>query len=85
MNSRPGAVFVVDITHDVNAVREATKLGVPVVAMVDTNADPSSVKFPIPCNDDAIKAIELVVGYAQQAVADGKAKAKQNVDKTEAK
>jgi small subunit ribosomal protein S2 len=85
MNSRPGAVFVVDITHDVNAVREATKLGVPVVAMVDTNADPTSVKFPIPCNDDAIKAIELVVGYIQQAVEAGKAKAKQNVDKTEAK
>jgi len=85
MNSRPGAVFVVDITHDVNAVREATKMGVPVVALVDTNADPSSVKFPIPCNDDAIKAIELVVGYVQQAIEAGKAKAKQNVDKTEAK
>jgi small subunit ribosomal protein S2 len=85
MNSRPGAVFVVDITHDVNAVREATKMGVPVVAMVDTNADPTSVKFPIPCNDDAIKAIELIVGYVQQAVEAGKAKAKQSVDKTEAK
>jgi small subunit ribosomal protein S2 len=85
MNSRPGAVFVVDITHDVNAVREATKMGVPDVAMVDTNADPTSVKFPIPCNDDAIKAIELIVGYVQQAVEAGKAKAKQSVDKTEAK
>ena len=85
MNSRPGAVFVVDITHDVNAVREATKMGIPVVALVDTNADPTNVKFPIPCNDDAIKAIELVVGYIQQAVEAGKAKAKQNVDKTEAK
>lgn len=85
MNSRPGAVFVVDITHDVNAVREAAKMGVPVVALVDTNADPTSVKFPIPCNDDAIKAIELVVGYVQQAVEAGKAKAKQNVDKTETK
>jgi small subunit ribosomal protein S2 len=85
MNSRPGAVFVVDITHDVNAVREAAKMGVPVVAMVDTNADPTSVKFPIPCNDDAIKAIELIVSYVQQAVEAGKAKAKQNVDKTETK
>jgi small subunit ribosomal protein S2 len=78
-------VFVVDITHDVNAVREAAKMGVPVVAMVDTNADPTSVKFPIPCNDDAIKAIELIVSYVQQAVEAGKAKAKQNVDKTETK
>jgi small subunit ribosomal protein S2 len=85
MNSRPGAVFVVDITHDVNAVREAAKMGVPVVAMVDTNADPTSVKYPIPCNDDAIKAIELIVSYVQQAVEAGKAKAKQNVDKTETK
>lgn len=85
MNSRPGAVFVVDIVHDVNAVREATKMGIPVVALVDTNADPSSVKYPIPCNDDAIKAIQLVVGYAQQAIVAGKAKAKQPEDKTEAK
>ncbi|CAN5349094.1 30S ribosomal protein S2 [soil metagenome] len=85
MNSRPGAVFVVDIVHDVNAVREATKMGIPVVAIVDTNADPSSVKFPIPCNDDAIKAIQLVVGYAQQAIVAGKAKAKQPEDKTETK
>lgn len=84
MNSRVGAVFVVDITHDVNAVREATKMGIPVVAIVDTNADPSAVKYPIPCNDDAIKAIQLVVGYVQQAVETGKAKAKESKDKTEA-
>ncbi len=85
MNSRVGAVFIVDIVHDVNAVREATKMGIPVVALVDTNADPSSVKYPIPCNDDAIKAIQLVVGYVQQAIEAGKAKAKQPEDKTEAK
>ncbi len=84
MNSRPGAVFVVDITHDDNAVSEANKLGIPVVALVDTNADPSRVRYPIPCNDDAIKAIELMVGYVQQAIEAGKAKAKQPVDKTEA-
>ncbi len=84
MNSRPGAVFVVDITHDDNAVSEANKLGIPVVALVDTNADPSRVRYPIPCNDDAIKAIELMVGYVQQAIETGKAKAKQPVDKTEA-
>jgi small subunit ribosomal protein S2 len=85
INSRPGAVFVVDIVHDVNAVREANKMGIPVVALVDTNADPSSVKYPVPCNDDAIKAIQLVVDYVQQAIETGKAKAKQNVDKTEVK
>jgi small subunit ribosomal protein S2 len=76
LNARPGAVFVADIVHDVNAVREATKLGVPVVAIVDTNADPSSVKYPVPANDDAIKTIELIVGYVQTAILAGKSKAK---------
>jgi small subunit ribosomal protein S2 len=83
MNSRPGAVFVTDIVHDINAVREASKLGIPVVALVDTNADPTLVKYPIPCNDDAIKAIQLIVDYVQQAVETGKAKAKAGQDKTE--
>lgn len=76
LNARPGAVFVVDIMHDVNAVREANKLGVPIVAITDTNADPSQVKYPIPANDDAIKTIELIVGYVEAAIAAGKAKAK---------
>lgn len=83
MNSRPGAVFVIDVTHDVNAVREANKMNIPVVALVDTNADPGPIKYPIPCNDDAIKAIQLIVGYVQQAIEAGKAKAKAGQDKTE--
>lgn len=73
--ARPGAVFVFDITHDVNAVREANKLGVPVVAIVDTNADPSQVAYPIPANDDAIKAIQLIGGYVEAAITAGGAKA----------
>ncbi len=85
MNSRPGAVFVVDVVHDVNAVREAIKMHIPIVGVVDSNADPSNITYPIPCNDDAIKAIQLVVGYVQQAIETGKAKTKQNVDKTEEK
>ena len=72
--AKPGAVFVFDVTHDVNAVREANKLGVPVVALVDTNADPSQVAYPIPCNDDAIKALQLVGDYVQQAIVAGTAK-----------
>ena len=76
MNSRPGAVFVVDIIHDVNAVREAKKLGIPVVAIVDTNADPSQVTYPIPANDDAIKTIKLIADYVQAAIETGKAKSK---------
>jgi small subunit ribosomal protein S2 len=85
MSARPGAVFVVDVVNEVNAIREATKLGVPVVAIVDTNADPSSVQYPIPANDDAIKTIQLICDYVQQAVEAGKAKIKKTADKTEEK
>lgn len=83
MPQRPGAVFIIDITHDVNAVREARKLNVPVIALVDTNADPTQVDYVIPCNDDAIKTIQLVLGYVRQAIEAGQAKASKNTDKTE--
>lgn len=73
--AKPGAVFVFDITHDVNAVREANKLGVPVVALVDSNADPSAIAYPIPGNDDAIKALQLIADYVQTAITAGAAKA----------
>lgn len=76
LNARPGAVFISDIISDANALREANKLGIPVVAVVDTNADPTLVTYPIPANDDAIKAIELITGYVQQAILAGKAQAK---------
>lgn len=82
MNSRPGAVFIIDVINDVNALREANKMGIPVVALVDTNADPSLVKYPIPANDDAIKTIELILSYVQTAIETGKAQAK-STDKTE--
>ena len=82
MNGRPGALFVVDILEESNAVKEATKLGIPVVAIVDTNADPSKVKYPIPANDDAIKAIQLITDYVKGAVEAGRQKhAKKNSDK----
>jgi len=84
MNARPGAVFIVDIVNDVNAVREANKLKIPIVALVDTNADPSQVRYPIPANDDAIKTIQLIADYVQAAIEVGKAKSKKPVDKTEA-
>lgn len=72
MNSRPGAVFIVDIVHEANAVREARKIGIPIVAIVDTNADPTQVDYPIPANDDAIKAIQLIAEYVKQAIEAGK-------------
>ncbi len=71
MNGRPGAMFVVDISEEENAVKEANKLKIPVVALVDTNADPSKVQYPIACNDDAIKAISLACDYVKTAVQAG--------------
>ena len=83
LNKKPGAVFVVDVVNDVNAVREALKIGVPIVAIVDTNADPSQITYPIPANDDAIKTIQLVLDYVKSAIEAGKASAKKTADKTE--
>lgn len=74
MAARPGAVFIVDIVNEVNAVREARKLNIPIVAIVDTNADPSLVDYPIPANDDAIKTIQLICDYVKQAIELGRAK-----------
>jgi small subunit ribosomal protein S2 len=74
MAARPGAVFIVDVTNEMNAVREAIKLGIPTIALVDTNADPSLITYPIPANDDAIKAVALITGYVRQAIEAGQAK-----------
>jgi small subunit ribosomal protein S2 len=83
--AKPGAVFVVDVLNDINAVREAQKLGIPVVALIDTNADPGVAKYPIPSNDDATKTINLIMDYVRQAIEEGKARTKKPADKTEAK
>ena len=73
MANKPGALFAVDINTDINAIREARKLGIPIVALVDTNADPSLADYPIPANDDAVKTIKLIVDYVQTAIEAGKA------------
>jgi small subunit ribosomal protein S2 len=75
MAAKPGAVFVVDVLNDDLAVKEARKLGVPVVAIVDTNGDPSQINYPIPANDDATKAITLILDYVQAAIEAGQKKA----------
>lgn len=82
MNGNPGAMFVVDVVAEANAVREAKRLGIPVVGMVDTNADPTVIDYIIPVNDDAIKSIQLVMDYVKQAVAEGVGARKVVVDKT---
>ena len=61
MGDRPGAVFVIDVCREANAVKEASRLGIPVVALVDTNADPDPIDYVIPGNDDTVKGVELVV------------------------
>lgn len=76
LKGKPGAVFVTDILADANAVREARRLNVKIVAIVDTNADPSQVDYPIPANDDALKTLQLITGYVVQAVQDGQSRRK---------
>lgn len=71
LSGKPGALFVVDVLADANAIKEAKTLGVPVVAVVDTNANPDGIDYVIPANDDAIKGLELLLDYASQAVAEG--------------
>ncbi len=75
MNRLPDALFVIDIGHENIAVQEARKLGIPVVAVVDTNYDPDLVDYAIPGNDDAIRAIQLYARAAADAILEGKAAA----------
>ena len=62
MADRPGAVFVVDVCREQNAVREASRLHIPIVAITDTNANPDPIDYVIPGNDDSVRGIELLVG-----------------------
>jgi len=71
MNGAPSIVFVVDVSKEDLAVVDANKLGIPVVGICDTNADPTNVSYPVPGNDDAIKAIRLYCDLAVKAVLDG--------------
>ena len=73
MDRMPGAMFVVDIKREHNAVAEARKLKIPVVALVDTNCDPEEADLPIAGNDDAIRSIRIVLGAVGQAITQGKA------------
>lgn len=76
LNGKPGAVFIIDVLGDINAIKEAKTIGVPVVAVVDTNADPSLIDYVIPANDDAIKGVHLLLDYVSQAIVEGQSQAK---------
>jgi len=73
MEELPHALFVVDTEREKNAVAEANKLGIPVLALVDTNADPEPIRYPIPANDDAIRAVKLFASRLADAILEGRA------------
>jgi small subunit ribosomal protein S2 len=77
LNGKPGAVVVLDVITDANAVKEAKTLGVPVVGVVDTNADPRVVDYVVPGNDDAIKSLEILLNYFVEATVEGAGTVKQ--------
>ena len=78
MKRRPDVIFIIDVGREDSAVREANLLKIPIVAMVDTNCNPQNIDFVIPSNDDAIRAIKLLVGKVADAVLEGKAMRKED-------
>jgi small subunit ribosomal protein S2 len=77
MKKRPELIFIIDIGREDSAVKEANLLNIPIVALVDTNCNPQNVDYVIPSNDDAIRAIKLLVGKVADAVLEGKAMRKE--------
>jgi small subunit ribosomal protein S2 len=72
MTQLPGAMFVIDSAKEEIAIFEAQKLGIPIIAVVDTNGDPENISYPIPGNDDAVRAIELFASKIAEAVTEGR-------------
>ncbi|MBI3538557.1 MAG: 30S ribosomal protein S2 [Chloroflexi bacterium] len=72
MRRLPKALFIVDVRHEENAVAEATTLGIPIVAMCDTNCNPDPILYPIPSNDDAIRAVKLITAKMADGAIEGR-------------
>jgi small subunit ribosomal protein S2 len=83
MTSLPAAVFIVDILKEQTALKEARRLGIPIVAIVDTNTDPDEIDYPMPGNDDAIRSIKLLTSIVSAAVMAGREMAKPIEERTE--
>jgi small subunit ribosomal protein S2 len=83
MTKLPGALFIVDVKREHIAIAEAHRLGIPTIALVDTNSDPTIVDFPIPGNDDASKSIQLIVTEIANAIAEGSAERKREKSEEE--
>lgn len=71
MSEQPAAIIVVDAVQDQNAIKEARSLEIPIFAITDTNVDPTPIDYVIPCNDDAIKAVQLILDYFVEAIKSG--------------
>ena len=86
MKKLPGALFVVDSRKEKNAIAEARKLGIPIVAIVDTNCDPDEIDYVIPGNDDAIRAVKLIASTMADAIIEGRqgAQSAEDVEEEEA-
>jgi small subunit ribosomal protein S2 len=74
----PAAVFIIDTKKEQLAIQEARKLNIPIIGIVDTNADPTEVDYPIPANDDAIRAVKLLCSICANAVLDGQKQSQKN-------
>ena len=85
MRKLPGAVFIIDPNIEKTAVKEANKLGIPVVAITDTNCDPDGIDYVVPGNDDAIKSIKLFLEYFSNSLSKGSMKSKGKDDSAEGK
>jgi len=81
LTERPNALFVIDIKKESTSVKEANRLDIPVVAITDTNSDPTLAQYPIPANDDAVGSITLITQIIANAYAQGRKKAKKQSDK----
>lgn len=75
MSRLPGVLYVVDVKKEAIAVKEANRLGIPVIAIVDTNCDPEPIDYPIPANDDALKSVQLITKAIADAVLEGSQRA----------
>ena len=68
MKKLPAALVIIDVCNEINAVREANKLNIPIVAIVDTNGDPSTIDYPVAANDDAVKSVSIITGLFREAI-----------------
>jgi small subunit ribosomal protein S2 len=80
MTELPGCLFIIDPSNEVTAIQEGRRIGIPIVAVCDTNTDPDMIDYPIPGNDDAIRAIRLITSIIADAVIQGRQQAKDAQD-----